>query len=185
MTQHHDETPTGPSGSRLPTRSMTAVLLGLAVLALIAVVAEVIWLKPRHDEVEERRADRAAVVSTAQRFMVQWNTFEPTALDDYRKRVTALMSTKFKTEFEATFEDVARVVEGAKMESSGTVLKSGVATLDPDSARVLVVADATAKTTADTRERHFRWQLDLVKVDGKWLVDSWEAVQDQQAPEAP
>jgi len=169
---------TAPTRSGLPVRGMTLVLLALSVLALIAVLAEVAWLRPRHDDVAELAADRRDAVSAAQRFMVQWNTFKPDALDDYKESITELMSTKFRTDFESSFSDVAQVVEASKMTSEGTVLKSGVASIDPDSARVLVVADAAVTTIADNRQRHFRWQIDLVKVKGDWLVDSWDAVQE-------
>ena len=60
--------------------------------------------------------------------------------------------------------------------SQGEVLASGVATLDDDSARVLVVADANVKTVFDERQRHFRWEVSLVKVDGEWLVDDFTPV---------
>jgi hypothetical protein len=56
------------------------------------------------------------------------------------------------------------------------VLASGVASIDQDSAEVLVVADADVKTVFDTRQRHFRWEISLVKVDGTWLVDDFTPV---------
>jgi Mce-associated membrane protein len=181
MLEDHNEGLQGSAGSGLPVRTMSLVLFGLAAVALVVVILEVAALRPRHDDVEQRAADRAAVLSAAQRFVVQWNTFDPAALDDYKTRVGKLMSTKFRSEFETQFVDVSKVVVASKMSSSGTVLKSGVATLDPDSAQVLVVADAAVSTTSDKRQRHFRWEIDLVKVRGDWLVDSWDAVQDPAA----
>jgi hypothetical protein len=62
------------------------------------------------------------------------------------------------------------------MDSQGKVLASGVATVDQDSARVLVAADADVKTVFDNRQRHFRWEVSLVKVDGRWLVDDFTPV---------
>ena len=52
-----------------------------------------------------------------------------------------------------------------------------MATLDDDSARVLVVADAAVESVADARQRHFRWEISLVKVDGEWLVDDFAPVE--------
>ena len=40
---------------------------------------------------------------------------------------------------------------------------------DDDSATVLVVHDASVKTTQGNIEHHYRWSVDLVKVDGDWL----------------
>lgn len=168
-----------------PVHAMTLVLAGLGVLALLAVVAEVAWLRPQHQRIDELAADRSEAISVAQSFMVQWNSFDAAGLDDYRERVSALMSTKFRTEFETQFGDVARVVESTEMTSSGTVLKTGLASLDDDSAQVLVIADAAVETTSDARQRHFRWAIDLVKVDGSWVVDSWDAVQQPSTEVAP
>ncbi len=52
------------------------------------------------------------------------------------------------------------------MTSKGEVITSAVASVDPDSAEVLVVADANVTTVFDARARHFRWEVSLVKVDG-------------------
>lgn len=174
----------GPSRSRLPLRAMTAFLAVLSVLALIVIVLEVTVLRPRHDEVTQRKADRSEVIALAQSFVVQWNTFDSGDLDTYRDGVAGLLSTKFRTEFEDQFTDVAQIVTASEMTSAGTVLKSGVASLDNDSAQVLVVADADVSTSVDDRKRHFRWQVDLVKVAGEWKVDDWEPVQ-QTAAVAP
>ena len=51
-----------------------------------------------------------------------------------------------------------------------------MADLDDDSATVLVAHDASVKTTQGDIEHHYRWNVDLVKVDGKWLVDDFEPV---------
>jgi len=57
------------------------------------------------------------------------------------------------------------------------VLASGVSEQDTDSAQVLVVADAAVRTVYDKNvARHFRWQISLVNINGKWLVDSFQSV---------
>ena len=73
-------------------------------------------------------------------------------------------------------QDVVASVKQAKMSSKGQVLTSAVASVDPDSAKVLVVADAQVKTVFDNLARHFRWEVSLVKLDGKWLVDDFSPV---------
>jgi hypothetical protein len=62
------------------------------------------------------------------------------------------------------------------MTSKGQVLSSAVANLDPDSAQVLVVSDANVTTVFDSRARHFRWEVELVKIDDRWLVDNFTPV---------
>ena len=41
---------------------------------------------------------------------------------------------------------------------------------------MLVVHDAAVTTTQGNIEHHYRWTVDLVKVDGKWLVDDFNPV---------
>jgi hypothetical protein len=73
-------------------------------------------------------------------------------------------------------DDIVVQIEQAKLTSTGEVLKSAVASMDADSAEVLVVADADTQSVFDRRARHFRWSIDLVKVDGEWLVDNFTPV---------
>ena len=53
---------------------------------------------------------------------------------------------------------------------------TGVGSYDPDSATVLVVHDGSVKSKLGSQVRHQRWSVDLVKVDGKWLVDDFNPV---------
>jgi Mce-associated membrane protein len=72
--------------------------------------------------------------------------------------------------------DIVTSVQKAKMTSRGQVLASAVSGIDQDSATVLVVADAKVKTVFDTRARHFRWKVSLVKVNDRWLVDDFQPI---------
>jgi len=151
---------------------MAAVL----VLLLVAAVAAGIWGFARLSSAEKEIDARADVVRVAEQFAVAVNNFDSNSVDDYRSTVSELLSTKFRGEYDKAMEDIVTSVQEAKMESEGEVLASGVATIDDDSARVLVVSDATVKTVFDERQRHFRWEVSLVKVEGKWLVDDFTPV---------
>ena len=41
---------------------------------------------------------------------------------------------------------------------------------------MLVAHDASVTTTQGQIEHHYRWNVSLVKVDGKWLVDDFKPV---------
>jgi hypothetical protein len=97
-------------------------------------------------------------------------------LPTLKQRLSPMLTTKFRTDFEATIDDILTQIEQAKLVSKGEVLRSAVASVDADSAEVLVVADATADSSFGSRARHFRWSVDLVKVDGDWLVDNFTPV---------
>lgn len=153
-------------------------LIMVAVLALLLVVAVAlgVWGFTRLDDAESELDARADAVSVAEQFTVSVNNYDSESVDEYKSSVSELLSTKFRAEFDSAMEDIVAQVQEAQMESTGEVLASGVATIDDDSARVLVVSDATVATVFDERQRHFRWEVSLVKVDGEWLVDDFSPV---------
>ncbi len=174
MTAHTDgESAQGRAGSPAGWRLPVAVLL--AVLLLVAVVLGV-WGYTRLDSADEGLDTRTEVTRVAERFVVQFNTYDPSGVEDYTSTVEEMLSTSARTAFSEQIEDITRLIRETDLESQGEVLVSGVASLDPDSARVLVVADAQATSKAGTVNHHFRWQIDLVKVDGEWLVDDFNPV---------
>ena len=174
----HDSTDTDSSRGGRSALSPTVRMVMAAVLALLVVVSAVAIavLLDKRGNVESALDARRDVVRVAERFTVQVNNYDSGSVDDYKAAVSAMLSTKFRDEFEKAMTDIVKSVEEAEMDSEGTVLASGVASLDQDSAQVLVVADADVKTVFDTRQRHFRWEVSLVKVDGTWLVDDFAPV---------
>jgi hypothetical protein len=88
-----------------------------------------------------------------------------------------MMSPKFRADYKKVMEQLSSTIKQAKVSSKGVVLASAVASLDPDSAQVLVVSDAAVKTVTDPNlARHFRWEISLVRIDGTWLVDDFTPV---------
>ncbi len=151
------------------------VLVALILLGTGAAVAG--WLVQREPgDALARLQERGEVTRVAEQFTVRVNNYSSDSVDEYESSVAELLSTKFSGEFDQAMQDIVVQVQEAQMESHGEVLASGVATIDDDSARVLVVADADVKTVFDERQRHFRWEVSLVKVDGEWLVDDFTPV---------
>ncbi len=170
-----DPVSSGPISARL-SRGIALVLASLTVLAIVAVVVQLVVLRPRFEEVTATEQARNDVVRAAERFAVEVNNYDSKTIDDYQGRVRELLTTKFAGEFEQAMGDIVASVNEADMESEGEVITSAVASVDPDSAEVLVVADAEVRTVFDDRARHFRWEISLVKVDGEWLVDNFTPV---------
>ncbi len=167
---------------RVRPRLATALAV-LCVLALVGGLVLFFWLQDRTEERVAAEENRAAVVEAAERFTEVWNTFRPSDAATYVERVSPLLSTKFRTEFENAAEDVVTGITQQRLFSKGTVLEDGdgvpligVASIDDDSAQVLVVADAKRVANRQRVLRHWRWEVSLVKVDGEWLVDSFKEV---------
>ncbi len=117
---------------------------------------------------------RMEVMGVAQRFAEVWNTFEPTQAQQYVDTVTPLLSPRFADEFAKASESVVRGIDEQGLSSTGEVLGSAVSALDADSATVLVASDADRTSRGQDVVRHWRWSVDLVLVDGAWLVDRFE-----------
>ena len=161
---------------------LATALAALCVLAAV-VVGVVLASRQAQSEVRTEARDRPAVLEAARRFAVTWTSYSPGDASTYLRRVGPLMSDALGTEVRKTSDDtVVRIVEG-RVSSEGEVPTGaggtplvGVASIDPESAEVLVAVDATEDANGRQSLEHWRWQMSLVKVDGTWRVDSFEAV---------
>ena len=181
--------PQGPDVSAAPEPSrdrgdsrlrwiVAAVLGVILVVCLVLVVLEVTALRPKADEDAANQEASSQAVRAAERFTVQFNTYDSGDLPAYEKSLKSMMSPKFKASFDKAITQVEASIKQGKVKSKGQVLKSAVASQDSDSAQVLVVSDANAHTIYDPSvARHFRWEISLVKINGRWLVDDYKPVQ--------
>ena len=158
------------------SRGITAVLAILVLAAAALIVVQLVSVRPSYLEARAEDQARAEAVRSAERFVVEANNFDSSDLPTLKQRLSPMLTTKFRSGFEATIDDILTQIEEAELVSQGEVLRSAVASVDTDSAEVLVVADATAQSTFGERARHFRWESELDKVDGTWLVDNFTPV---------
>lgn len=158
------------------SRWVAGVLTAVVVLAAAAVVTQLALVRPDLRAAEAAEDDRADAVRAAERFAVQVNNFDTSDVGSLKENLSPMLTTKFNADFEETVDGLLAEIEKADLSSQGEVIRSAVASADPDSAVVLVVADATATSVFGDRARHFRWTVDLVKVDGDWLVDNFTPV---------
>jgi hypothetical protein len=181
MTDHDTAPRTSSDRTGLPV--LVVVLGVLCVAALVAAVWLTVWLRGETADNESVAEDRVALRQAAERFTESWNTFEAGQAEQYVENVSPLLSTKFRTEFEDAATDVVTGIEQQQLSSTGKVLTDrdelplvGIASMDDDSAEVLVVADAQRVSSGQEVVRHWRWQISFVKSDGEWLVDAFEEV---------
>jgi Mce-associated membrane protein len=169
-----------PGVQERPARHVSARLVRvvaavLAVVLVAAVVASVVWgTKVR--TTDHQRDNRAAAASVASQFALRMDKVDGAKFDDYIKSVNALLTTKARTKNSQVFDVMKQSYQTAKVVGSGKVLMTAVGDSNDDSATVLVVHDASVKTTQGNLEHHYRWTVDMVKVGSKWLVDDFSPV---------
>ena len=181
---HADDLPPAPSRTTSSHHPVVAtVLAALCVVVLVAGVVLGLWLHGRSSDISAQERDQLEVRQAAQRFTQTWNTFSAQDPQGYVDEVAPLLSTKFRGEFTQAATDVVSGIKTQNLSSKGVVLEDrdqiplvGVASLDSDSAEVLVVSDAQRTSNGQKVLRHWRWQLHMVKVGGRWLVDGFDEI---------
>ena len=169
-----------PDGAVTRHPVLATTLAALSLLLVVAGVVVFLYVHPAEADAAEAE-DRAAVVQAAERFTETWNTFTAEDASTYVKRVGPLLTTKFRKQFTDASQDVINGIQQQRLSSSGKVLVDedgvplvGIERIDPDSASVLVVSDANRVSNGQTVLRHWRWEIELDKVNGRWLVDSFK-----------
>lgn len=194
-------TTSDPTPEDQPNPTFRLVLLVVLLVVLVASAAVLGWLLvDRSGEANDAQAEREAVMSQTEQFVLRLNTFGPDQLDEaghlteYQEQVAEVVTPKFGTDFETEGLPIAeQTVTGAGYARTAEVFGVGVEALDGDSATVIVAAgltgsypdpkapdDSTKRVEAD--EDVLRWEIDLVRTDGEWLVDDYTPVTGEDAP---
>jgi Mce-associated membrane protein len=160
--------------------ALVVLVLGVAASGIIAYRSAHLTDSPfsfsNNGSVIPSSSERANVLAVAQEFAVRMDAVNGKDPATYVKRVSELLTTKQKTKFTGEFAQFQKVGVAADIRGTGTVLSSGVAEMDADSATVLVAHDASVVSAAGTTQRHYRWTVVLRKVGSKWLVDDFTQV---------
>lgn len=164
---------------------LAAVLIPLLVLGLVACGYLAFRLKHPNEQplnpvsgaaVLPSDHDRAEVTATGEQFALRMDDVDGTKFDAYVKRIEQLLTTKAKAKNKEVFSTMGKTYAAAKVKGTGKILLAGLADLDSDSATVLVAHDSTVTTTQGNLVHHYRWNIELVKVGGSWLVDDFNPV---------
>jgi Mce-associated membrane protein len=84
----------------------------------------------------------------------------------------------FRAEFAEQVADFTSTLRRQQVTSTGRIVSIAVDSLDDDSASVLVAASGTVTNNRASKPqaRYYRLRVDLLDVDGRWLVDGLEFV---------
>ena len=179
----------GSTGAKAGASTFRVVVLGVLVVVLLAGCGTLVWLLAgRRGQAEDLQKQREAVMSQTQQFMLRMGTYGPDLLDShgampaYRARVKAVITPKFAVSFDKEAATAEQLVAQAHISRKAAVFATGVASIDSDSASVLVAGtftDSYPKAGQQSVPREpspFRIEVDLVKTGGRWLVDDFSPV---------
>ncbi len=186
--------PATPPGARLTARSRSAIAAALA-LAVVACVALLVWMalggRASADGGLDLPEEREQVMSLTDQFVRRLGTYSPDMLDDagrmpdYREQVREVITPKFAADFDKEVATAEQLVAQGGITRTTDVFATAVSSIDDDSARVLVAGAFTDSYRQGTGERArtvdqeplpFRFTVDLVVVEGEWLVDDFDPV---------
>ena len=186
--------PPAPAGARLTPRVRVAIT---AVLALVvaACVALLIWMsvagRASADGGLDLPDEREQVMSLTDQFVKRLGTYAPDMLDEsgqmpaYREQVREVITPKFAADFDQEVATAEQLVAQGGITRSADVFATAVSSIDDDSARVLVAGAFTDSYEQGTGEKArtidqeplpFRFTVDLVMLEGEWLVDDFSPV---------
>jgi Mce-associated membrane protein len=162
---------------RRPGRRPAGLRLALA-LAVVAALVQAVVLGRQLQAERNRAQDRADAVATARQVAANFSTLSYRTFDRDIARVAAETTGSFHQDFVAQAAQIKKVVVQDRSVSTGQVGPVALVSSTPTSARVLVSLDANVTNTATTTPaaRHYRVQLDLAKVHGRWLASQLQFV---------
>ena len=198
--------PPAPAGARLTPRTRIAIAAALALVVAVC-VALLIWMsvsgRASADGGLDLPDEREQAMSLTDQFVKRLGTYSPDMVDgsgqmpDYREQVREVITPKFAADFDKEVATAEQLVAQGGITRTADVFATAVSSIDDDSARVLVAGaftdsyeQGTGKkaTTVDQEPLPFRFLVDLVVIDGKWLVDDFSPVtgaDDEGAPQTP
>lgn len=183
----HDTDPTSTGSS-----TFRRALLGVLVVALVVSGGLLIWLlADRQGDAEELQAEREAAMAQARQLALRVGTYGPDMLEgeqmpEYREQVAAVMTPKLADDFEQNGAPLAeQTVAQTQASRSAEVFATGVSVIDEDSAEVLVAGTFETSFPGGGGQGQpatvpFRYVMSLDKIDGTWLVDSYESASEAQ-----
>ena len=186
--------PPAPADARLTPRVRVAIAAALALVVAVC-VALLIWMsvsdRASADGGLDLPDEREQAMSLTDQFVKRLGTYSPDMVDDsgqmpdYREQVREVITPKFAADFDKQVATAEQLVAQGGITRTADVFATAVSSIDDDSARVLVAGAFTDSyeqgegdeaTTVDQEPLPFRFLVDLVVIDGEWLVDDFSPV---------
>lgn len=163
--------PDDRAAARSGRRSDVLVAL-VAVLFVVSVGLGVI-AAAKSAALTDDRGERREAAQAAGAIAEALLTYDHTDMEATKERVLALASGSFREEYEEAFPALTQLMEETKATSSASIKDVFLGDIEAGSATAVVVADVTAVATSGSRRAEDRYiRVSLVKVEGRWRIDS-------------
>ena len=187
--------PAGTRLTRLLTPRVRVAIAAALALVVVACVALLLWMtlggRASADGGLDLPDEREQAMSLTDQFVKRLGTYSPDMLDDsgqmpdYREQVREVITPKFAADFDKQVATAEQLVAQGGITRTADVFATAVSSIDDDSARVLVAGAFTDSYTQGTGDKArtvdqeplpFRFTVDLVRIEGEWLVDDFTPV---------
>lgn len=146
----------------------------LLVLVLLGLLGAGGWFWRDARSARDREDARQAALQAARQQAVNLTTISFSTADRDLGRIIAAATGTLKTQFEGQRAQFPAVLRRDKSVSVGTVLAAGVTSQTRTTVEALVAVDASVSTAASEKSgpvvKHYRMDMRLVRVGGRWLV---------------
>lgn len=154
------------------------VVLAIFTTASVALVVALFWFQYRPDEATDAKAAES-VLSTAKEATSAILSYSPDTLDRDLSNAKSYLTGDFLTYYSQFTEQIlAPTAKDKAAKTSAVVIRGAVSELHPDSAVVMLFLNqtTTSKERPEPTLNASSVLVSLTKVDGKWLVSSFEPV---------
>ena len=159
----------GVRGSSTRTRTVFALA---SFCVLLAAVGVFLGLQLRtYSGAQDARTD---ALRAARQSAVNLTSIDSAKLDEAVTRVLEGATGDFRKEFEENSGNLKDLLTKNEVSAQGEVIEAGLVRSDRSNASALVVVDSTVKNTAspEGRVNTYRMQIEVQRVDGRWLTSS-------------
>jgi Mce-associated membrane protein len=164
--------------SRRPRRPLRIAgpVLGVLIATLLAAA---FWVGATLRDAQTAADDRRAALRAAGAHAVHLLSVGYRSVDDDIGRILGTSTGAARAEYARTAAELKRSTVKGRILQTGALRASGLVSLRGGTARVMVVGDAVIRRDGgeDTpQERFYRWNMEVTKVGGAWLVSKAELV---------
>lgn len=154
--------------------AMSARLLNWLLAAAVALLgAAATWLVIQDRDAQAAWDDRQAVLLAARTHAVNLLSLDYRTIDADVARILATSTGAARAEYEAGAGKLKDTTKSGKVVQEGVVRATGLVSIGPRTAKALVVADVQIRWDGSRnapQERFYRWEMDLARTGGVWLV---------------